>query len=32
LGMIKEKAHSLGLLYQSHKEKNDWVAAVFKCE
>ena len=30
LGMIKEKAASLGLQYISHKEKNDWVAAVFK--
>jgi len=30
LGMIKEKAQSLGLVYIRHKEKNDWVAAVFK--
>jgi len=30
LGMIKEKAQSLGLGYIRHKEKNDWVAAVFK--
>jgi len=30
LGMIKEKAQSLGLEYIRHNEKNDWVAAVFK--
>jgi ribosomal protein L11 methyltransferase len=30
LGMIKEKCASLGIEYQSHTEKNDWVAAVFK--
>ncbi|MFT5021646.1 MAG: ribosomal protein L11 methyltransferase [Colwellia sp.] len=30
LGMIKEKAQSLGLVYIRHKEKNDWVAAVFQ--
>ena len=30
LGMIKEKCASLGMEYQSHTEKNDWVAAVFK--
>lgn len=29
LPMIREKAESLGLSYESHDEKNQWVAAVF---
>ncbi|TXK36675.1 50S ribosomal protein L11 methyltransferase [Pontibacter qinzhouensis] len=30
LPIIKEKAASLGLVYTSHREKNNWVSAIFQ--